>query len=381
MRSTVWKNILAFAVSTCLCLIVSEVALRMLTPFPMGTMSHRPPDPILGYRLDPNLIDVDENGFRNARGKRGDYTIAAIGDSMTYGNNVASEFSWPADLERLSGKLTYNYGVGSYGIYSYHALVREELKRNNEKILVAINVGNDFAKAFSYCDIVKANSDFWQGEKRRLKLKGFESSDLETPQCRSWERPVRLKVFLTENVALISAFRFLVWDRLVPRSDDDYFVFPEGIPRVDRTYVRRGKAATDLQDPDTAALVNDLNIFLRDWAADGKGSIGLLVIPTKEAVLYETLKRHGLLAGSDPTFTAIADMQTKLAETINQSALDAGIPSVNTTNFMVDALEASIRAKKPFFPNDDSHPYIEGYEAIARAAIDVSNTLKVSASK
>ena len=169
-----WKNSLALAVSACLCIVAAEVALRFFTPFPLGTMTHRLPDPNLGYKLDPALLDVDDNGFRNAPGKRDAYEVAAIGDSMTYGNNVASAESWPAAFERLSGMSTYNYGVGSYGIYSYHALVRQELERGDKKIIVALNIGNDFAKAFSYCDILKAQSVFWREEKSRLALHELE---------------------------------------------------------------------------------------------------------------------------------------------------------------------------------------------------------------
>ena len=67
----------------------------------------------------------------------------------------------------------------------------------------------------------------------KLALHELETSNLEKPLCKQWERPVRWKVLITENVALVSAIRFLVWDRLFSRSDSNYFVFPDGLPRVD----------------------------------------------------------------------------------------------------------------------------------------------------
>ena len=367
-----WKNSLALAVSACLCIVAAEVALRFFTPFPLGTMTHRLPDPNLGYKLDPALLDVDDNGFRNAPGKRDAYEVAAIGDSMTYGNNVASAESWPAALERLSGMSTYNYGVGSYGIYSYHALVRQELERGDKKIIVALNIGNDFAKAFSYCDILKAQSVFWREEKSRLALHELESSNLEKPLCKQWERPVRWKVFITENVALVSAIRFLVWDRLFSRSDSNYFVFPDGLPRVDREYARRGRAVTALSEPDTAAMVEELRTFLRDWASRGRGRIGLLIIPTKESVVYQALGKRNLLGQADKEFLTIALAQNALTEKVKQTVAEAGIPGLDTTSFMASSLENAIEAGKPFFPNDDTHPYVEGYEAIGRAAVELA---------
>ena len=239
-----WKNSLALAVSACLCIVAAEVALRFFTPFPLGTMTHRLPDPNLGYKLDPALLDVDDNGFRNAPGKRDAYEVAAIGDSMTYGNNVASAESWPAALERLSGMSTYNYGVGSYGIYSYHALVRQELERGDKKIIVALNIGNDFAKAFSYCDILKAQSVFWREEKSRLALHELESSNLENRCASNGSGRFAGRFSLPKTSHSSVRSRFLVWDRLFSRSDLQLFRIP-GRPAESRSGIRPARTSGD----------------------------------------------------------------------------------------------------------------------------------------
>lgn len=62
---------------------------------PIGTRTHRSIDEKYGYRLDPALGDVGKAGFRDPPGAGHDFQVAAIGDSMTYGNNVDSAHSWP----------------------------------------------------------------------------------------------------------------------------------------------------------------------------------------------------------------------------------------------------------------------------------------------
>ena len=107
-----FSNILLLSVSCLVSLVLLEVGLRIFTEFPITELSNRVPDPILGYRYSTSLKDIDESGFRNPPGHAAN--IAALGDSHTYGVNVASEQTWPAQLGRLLQRNVYNYGVGSY---------------------------------------------------------------------------------------------------------------------------------------------------------------------------------------------------------------------------------------------------------------------------
>ena len=71
-------------------------------------------DPVLEYRLNPDLPDSDKAGFRNASLIESPFLIA-LGDSQTYGTGVSREESWPQQLASLSGQQTYNMGVPGYG--------------------------------------------------------------------------------------------------------------------------------------------------------------------------------------------------------------------------------------------------------------------------
>jgi len=85
-------------------------------------------DPLLGwiprpgYSSDQNdwhrqvTITADglrANGSGSARGQR---PILAVGDSFTFGDEVADGESWPAQLERILGRPVLNAGVSGYGL-------------------------------------------------------------------------------------------------------------------------------------------------------------------------------------------------------------------------------------------------------------------------
>lgn len=82
-------------------------------------MSDKPSiyDEQLGWRNRPGYPGFDQLGFREHReGPIELGSILALGDSFTYGSEVAPHESWPAQLDRLLGVPVVNGGVGGYGI-------------------------------------------------------------------------------------------------------------------------------------------------------------------------------------------------------------------------------------------------------------------------
>ena len=85
-------------------------------------------DDLLGYvpraGYASKQVNFDSDGFRrtgagnpppsgtNARGG----AILAAGDSYTYGDEVADDETWPADLQALNGRRVVNAGVAGYGL-------------------------------------------------------------------------------------------------------------------------------------------------------------------------------------------------------------------------------------------------------------------------
>ena len=104
-----------------------EVGLR-LGPFDQITKSFK----LASEKLVPGLEDslqMDEHlGWRPGPDHRRFYsnsgservseekTIVALGDSFTFGSEVSTRESWPAQLQQLTGRRVVNGGVGAYGV-------------------------------------------------------------------------------------------------------------------------------------------------------------------------------------------------------------------------------------------------------------------------
>ena len=78
-------------------------------------------DPLLGWRLRPNItgkgFNTTENGFRsNGAGVTVARTggVLAVGSSFTAGSEVVDNETWPAQLERLTGRVVQNAGQGGF---------------------------------------------------------------------------------------------------------------------------------------------------------------------------------------------------------------------------------------------------------------------------
>jgi hypothetical protein len=98
MASMARSNLLTLIISLLFSLAILEIGLRSFTPYPISRVSNRVEHEKLGYVMDPNMSEIDENGFRNKELTSID--IVALGDSHTYGFNVSSDNSWPKLLGR-----------------------------------------------------------------------------------------------------------------------------------------------------------------------------------------------------------------------------------------------------------------------------------------
>jgi len=381
------KNLIALLVSVTLALGAGEAMLRMFTPFPIGTQSHRSIDGKYGYRLDPTLGDVDEDGFRNLAGAHHGFQVAAVGDSMTYGNNVDSAHAWPAAFEAITGERTYNFGVGSYGIYSYHAIVLDALAGGAKGAIVAVFPGNDFAVVFSACDIMDAHSDFWLAEQKRLQLQALTGQVDGQSQCTK-ARSISLKTKIFENVAILSLYHYVIRDRakslyarLFDRELSEYYTFPDGCPSVSRRSADDAGRMADLTSSETAAMFGDFERFAADWAERGRGRVGLLVLPSKERVIFEHLRRHNQLAIAEPGFIRSVERQIALEEKIREVADRLDLPYRSAVAATADALQEAILAGQRFYPDSDGHPFESGYKAFARTASSLWDDMQAATSE
>jgi hypothetical protein len=326
---------------------LGEMVLRVATPYPLTAWSNQVPDGTLLYRVDPGLPDVDWRGVRNAAAlDRAD--IVAIGDSHTYGYNVESEDAWPAQLSRMTGKSAYNFGIPSYGIYQYAALIEEAVELRPSHVIVALFPANDLQGPVG-CVVLAQEA--WQ--------KRIELLDLEVPQaCAPSTEPTqeagfsvsRLYDWFAVNTALVN-----IVDRAITNPE----VVAVGPTVVTRALLADHTAATDLETELNATHIrNAARIFGHiDATARAHGArLSVLFVPSKERVL--TADTNGTDSAVERAVAAEADLFGRLGAMLDS----LGIPHADATPQM--AKVAGAESYPPF----DGHPFADGYRAYAETA-------------
>jgi hypothetical protein len=89
------------------------------------------------YRSDPNRIRVPEEGVAFSMDER-NTTIALVGDSYTFGEEVKYEDSWGYHLNQLLGGevQVLNFGVPGYGVDQAYLRYEKDAKRWKPKVVI-----------------------------------------------------------------------------------------------------------------------------------------------------------------------------------------------------------------------------------------------------
>jgi len=348
-------------------LAIGEVALRSLTPFPIGYESNKLADPDLGYRLSTDFPEADADGFRNVAGTG--HRVMAIGDSHTYGNNVAPEDSWPAVLSRESGQPVYNFGIGSQGILAYHAVLQTRRTPETRAAILALYPGNDFAAVSSNCLVLRNPSPFWQGEIARLQL------DWPRPvkNCADAanQKPLSAGEWLVTHSAIVGASSAVFECQGLP-ADAAKYTFPDGVLPLLVERVDQHSDSTSPDDPVVADLLRDFRRLAEDWARQanaGGVSVGVMIVPSRERVIYGYFDRNGRLGELAPQFAAQLQNQLALEARAAETLAAAGVPYRFALDEVVTAFGNALHeGRSLYLANDDGHPLEDGYAAYARVA-------------
>ncbi len=106
-------------------------------------------DDRLGYAPKPGFrgagaggwpVSIDADGFRSSGGDAAagiDRAILAVGDSYTFGEEIGDGDTWPAQLERLSGRRVLNGGVSGYG-FDQIVLRAEQLAERHKPAMIIV---------------------------------------------------------------------------------------------------------------------------------------------------------------------------------------------------------------------------------------------------
>ncbi|HOW58741.1 MAG TPA: hypothetical protein PLO78_03330 [Candidatus Omnitrophota bacterium] len=120
--------------------------------YPCQYDSHLGWIPQEGYSGDKNswgkTVTILKNGIRsNGTGKAeeasGPVSILAVGDSFTFGADVSDGETWPALLEKISGKRVVNGGVFAYGLDQIFLRAGQLVRVYNPDILILSFIADD----------------------------------------------------------------------------------------------------------------------------------------------------------------------------------------------------------------------------------------------
>lgn len=365
------------------------------------------PDPVLGSRLSPDYPDHDKDGFRNAAVLSA-AEVVAMGDSQTYGTNVAMDQAWPQQLGKTSGKSVYNMGVPGYGPVHSLILTPHAIEKHPQWIVSALYDGNDLYDAFrmSYLDrqhpelvstdpsvldairgaeakqsmetIVERLSKISDGHfdayapggesTARPSLKNRCMTFIKT-YSKTWNiaRNIRRTVLERESSSQSSLMGRIGWKAMQEkaRNSSGYWVtFEHGSVRTVFMPSYR-EIALHLDDPRIAEGAHISEGALKASAAEAQAAhakFAILMIPTKELSFYEAFSGSG-----DPVIQQLSGLAAE--EQVFRAAFKRdvcggqGIVCIDP----LPALTAALKAGQSPYPMDsDGHPNPHGHAILAR---------------
>lgn len=392
-----------FAVATALLVLLALEAglhaIAFLYPRAATVLSVRAPemipDPRTGARPNPELPDHDARGWRNA-GRPVHVEIVAIGDSQTYGAEVARENAWPQKLGRETGRSVYNVALGGFCPPTYWLLLEEALELEPAVVLVGVYAGNDLAEAYDRVYLRGLAPELRSQDPVRVHELEAANAD-RAPFGRAWRETKRarrgavgfwFKEYLEEALETRSRLYGLAhglvrlgrgqrgglrrdserseWDqytRAVARADPELlFPFESGSLRTVLTPKTR-LATVDTGDPRVLEGLRISLDALHRMNERCRRSCHLVVvfIPTKETVFAERI-RAGNTRPPD-SYLRLVELETAMWEQMG-SELDAlGIPWIDTLPALSAAVEAG---SNPFLMDWNGHLAVLGNEIVAR---------------
>jgi hypothetical protein len=354
----------AIAVSLLLCEGAARLVLHQADYLNVEVVS----DPIMGAIPSPSSRGgFDAWGFRNpAVPTHAD--IVAIGDSHTYGNTATMDDSWPMVLARLTGRSTYNMGLGGYGPNQYFEMFKTKaLSLKPRTIVLGLYMGDDFENAFlitygldhwAYLRQLppeKVNFDIWQeppAPTRIKKLRVWLSRHsvvyqliVHGPLLGRWQGDLQVENALKLSPGTASLL-------VVPEKNIREAFLPVEILRrlnQESESVREGMRIT-------FKLLDEMNATCKEQQVQ----FLVAVIPTKEMVFARYLEHNAQLPLSDVLDRLIAN-ERLAREKMFAFFAASHIAYVDTLPGLQRSVSNELYARLA----TDMHPGKNGYRVIA----------------
>ena len=369
------KNLFLILVSTFFSLLIVEIILRTFTDFPkFPDSSLMAQDSNFGFKMNNYLTDIDSRGFRNIEGRYGNYQIAIIGDSHTYGYGVTKEDTWPYQFEKSVNLPVYNYGNSGNGIYSYHYLAKDALAKN-KKIILGLYLPNDFTYKDYVC-LINFNNSFWKKEVDRLKLNPPQRCD-DLKNISTEGDFIRLVIM---KFAVISITYELIWKpfKKIQKKDKKYIKFHKNFEPLEIELLEGFMRLTDLNNPKISLVFSDFKKIIKDLdQSSDKGSIGVIIIPSPIIVYLNVLDKLDIKPNDKPSFLFYSQNEILLEKKVLNFLEEQKIPALSVNKYLLEEYikNLSLERREKFYI-DGSHPNGAGHRAYAETAKEIYLKMK-----
>ncbi len=342
------------------------------------------PDKQLGVRLRANDRGLDANGYRNHR-VPADAEIVTLGDSITWGVNATLDATWPRDLERLSGRSTYNMSVGGWCIAQYAVVFSDALILRPRIVVVALFFGNDLWETYRSVytldrygplrnsePMLDPDSDpvelraaeYWRSKKvfldsyGRWPPTGWPGWALRhTAIGRLWNRAL-LSVGVAEDAWFAAGAAWTMSD-----PDDVVKCRTRGVSTILTPGYRL--LGLNLDEPrirEGLRLTKEIFNGINSRAKSESVRLLYILIPTKERVFEGCL---GEVRQPPPgRFATVVRNEDTIRSVFMTWCAEQSLACLD----LLPPMQAAVRAGQQIYPrSDDGHPNAAGYSVIARS--------------
>jgi hypothetical protein len=344
------------------------------------------------FQGNPKWPGHDARGFRNPLAlTKAD--VVAIGDSHTYGSNVASEEAWPAVLGVRLKTTVYNMALVGSGPLQNLEFLRGAAELHPTTVLFGMYFGNDLFDSFVFAQRQGRLTEF-VSEGDRLSIDAAEragplaervsglfrsTSASAGPPAETRSVGRRLMLFLSGKSRLFGLLRTVkqrIGSRriLEPRFEDAL----AELSNVQRQYVSGfsdGSWKTILTSPYRLATLDQsdprvragLHISMqairnmREFCAARGMTFIVVLLPTKEFVFQDRVRDWD----SQPDYARLMEAEGQSRQTLVRFLLENHIAFVDP----LPKLKSSVA--QPYFENVDGHPNAAGHSIIATTIVDV----------
>ena len=288
-------------------------------------------DPLTRVRNHPFFPRLNALGPHDLLGFRNSEVpvvadVVTIGDSITYGNNAIMEQNWPGHLQTAMNRddvNVYNMSTGGWGAVQYLDMFSNATLFKPRVIIVAFYTGNDPLESFS---MVYGNEHWsWLVPDADLSASDAPSAAFPAPEAERWA------VTFQDGVSTV----FTPTLRLV--SNQDHLAVKAGY--------------------DIMAGVAE---YMSKLAQQGGVKVVFTIIPTKELVFAEKVRREGITAPED--YTLLVQRESQNIEHL--AAAITSLPNAAYIDVLAPLQKSALGTTNPYTASMDGHPAAAGYRII-----------------